>query len=199
MRLIAALAVLLLAESSAFVNAFVPATPSASVAARQLSATYKLGENDPNDLSIPYDSAARLAYDDWCRVYNKPFDAKRYETFKANYEAITIANVKAAKAARDAGSTDSAKKLDLNEYADMTAEEYMAMQSGGTTRSVATEEEEAPVSAGDVLGQAVEAAALQNDASAALAEAADALAEEELVRLRCDMSVLVSLCWCTRT
>ena len=193
MRFIAAaLTVLLVAET---VQAFVPASPSvvshstSATSATSLSATYKLGENDPNDVSIPYDAAARLAYDEWTKAYNKPYDAARYETFKANYEALTVANVKAAKAAREAGSAEPPKKLDLNEYADFTAEEYMAMQSGGaasstggTTALQSAEETAAEDSTGDVLGKAVEAAGLQNDASSALAEAADALAEEEEVR-----------------
>ena len=192
MRFIAAaLTVLLVAET---VQAFVPASPSVvslsafSASSSALSATYKLGENDPNDVSIPYDAAARLAYDEWTKSYNKPYDAARYETFKANYEALTVANVKAAKAAREAGSDEPPKKLDLNEYADMTAEEYMAMQNGGAasstggTTALKSESTEEENSTGDVLGQAVEAAGLQNDASSALAEAADALAEEEEVR-----------------
>ena len=203
MRFIAAaLAVLLVAET---VQAFVPASPSvvahSTTSSSALSATYKLGENDPNDVSIPYDAAARLAYDEWTKAYNKPYDAARYETFKANYEALTVANVKAAKAAREAGSAEPPKKLDLNEYADMTAEEYMAMQNGGAASSTggttalkseasSTEEEN---STGDVLGKAVEAAGLQNDASSALAEAADALAEEEEVRsLGLTLRVLLS-------
>lgn len=202
----AALAVLLVADAAV---AFVPggAAPSVVLSSTHasttastttttttgLSATYKLGENDPNDTTVPYDAAARLAYTEWTRAYNKPYDADRYETFRANYEAITVANVRAAKVARDDGSEEAPKKLDLNEFADMTAEEYMAMQkTGGSTMSLGTEttateakEEEAeadPTSTGDVLGKAVEVAAMQEDASSALAEAADALAEEEEVR-----------------
>jgi len=194
----AALAVLLVAESTGLAGAFVPASPSvvshsaaaASGSTTGLAATYKLGENDPNDVSIPYDAAAKLAYKEWTKAYNKPYDAARYETFKTNYEMLTVANVKAAKAAREAGSAEPPKKLDLNEYADFTAEEYMAMQSGGaasstggTTALKSAEEAAAdPTSTGDVLGKAVEAASAQDDASAALAEAADALAEEEEVR-----------------
>ena len=205
----AALAVLLVADSA---SAFVPGGAAPSVVSSHastssttgLSATYKLGENDPNDTTIPYDAAARLAYTEWTRAYNKPYDADRYETFKANYEAITVANVKAAKAARDAGEGEP-KKLDLNEFADMTAEEYMAMQSKGTSGSTmslgaeaaeTTAEEADPTSTGDVLGKAVEVAALQEDASSALAEAADALAEEEEVRsfIQCTSLLLLFRC-----
>ena len=205
----AALAVLLVADAAV---AFVPggAAPSVVLSSSHasttastttttttttgLSATYKLGENDPNDTTVPYDAAARLAYTEWTRAYNKPYDADRYETFRANYEAIAVANVRAAKVARDGGSDEAPKRLDLNEFADMTAEEYMATQkTGGSTMSLGTEaaetteakEEEVeadPTSTGDVLGKAVEVAAMQEDASSALAEAADALAEEEEVR-----------------
>ena len=209
----AALAVLLVADAAV---AFVPgngAAPSvvsshATSTTTGLAATYKLGENDPNDTTIPYDAAARLAYTEWTRAYNKPYDADRYETFKANYEAITVANVKATKAARDAGEGEP-KKLDLNEFADMTAEEYMAMQSkgaSGSTMSLGAEtaataeatEEVDPTSTGDVLGKAVEVAALQEDASSALAEAADALAEEEEVRSLYNVLefIAVALCNC---
>ena len=194
----AALAVLLVADAAV---AFVPggAAPSVVVSSTHasttasttttttttgLSATYKLGENDPNDTTVPYDAAARLAYTEWTRAYNKPYDADRYETFRANYEAITVANVRAARVARDDGSEEAPKKLDLNEFADMTAEEYMAMQkTGGSTMSLGTEAAETTATeTGDVLGKAVEVAAMQEDASSALAEAADALAEEEEVR-----------------
>ena len=221
----AALAVLLVADAAV---AFVPggAAPSVVVSSTHasttasattttttgLSATYKLGENDPNDTTVPYDAAARLAYTEWTRAYNKPYDADRYETFRANYEAIAVANVRAAKLARDDGSDEAPKRLDLNEFADMTAEEYMATQkTGGSTMSLGAEttaeateakEEEVeadPTSTGDVLGKAVEVAAMQEDASSALAEAADALAEEEEVRsfvcLQC--TSLLLLLWNT--
>ena len=199
----AALTVLLVAETTGLglgvVQAFVPSSPSVvshsttsatsttssttSSTSTSLSATYKLGENDPNDVTVPYDAAARLAYEQWTKSYNKQYDPARYETFRTNYEALAVANVKAAKAAREAGGdAEPPKKLDLNEYADMTAEEYMAMQRTGGTTALQSSDDEEEDSTGDVLGKAVEAAGLQSDASSALAEAADALAEEEEVR-----------------
>ena len=123
------------------------------------------------DVSIPYDAAARLAYDEWSTKYGKGnFDASRYETFRDNYEAITIANVSAAKKARDSGASKAPQKLELNEYADMSQAEYEAAMSG--------EKEE---TTSNVLGQAMEAAASQNEASSALDEASKALDEEEQV------------------
>jgi hypothetical protein len=129
------------------------------------------------DVSIDYDAAAKLAYDQWRAANGKgDFNQEKYDVFKANYEAITIANVKAAKKARDDGmSIDGIERLELNEFADMTAEDYMAMQGG----------EEQPVSA---LDAAMDALAAQDAASDAIVDAAAALAEEEQVRLNfvCD-------------
>jgi len=144
---------------------------------------------DDTDVSIPYDAAARLAYDAWCEKYNKTPNEDKFDTFKANYETITVANVVAAKEARDNG-TDRSKDLELNEYGDFTEAEYMAMQSGG---SVEESSEAAPTVAelkaqGEeeekkgALETVMEASAAQSEASSALSEAADALAEEEEVR-----------------
>lgn len=120
------------------------------------------------DVSVPYDAAARLAYDEWRAKFGKgAFDDKRYATFKANYEMITVANVSAKKEARDKGEPVGAL-MTLNEYGDCTEEEYKAaMQSTSTS---------------DLLEKAVEAAESQSEASSALQDAADALAEEEEVR-----------------
>lgn len=71
-----------------------------------------------SDLSIPYDAAARLAYDEWRAKFNKgAFDASKYETFKTNYEAVTVANVTEKKKAKDTGST-TAKSYALDEAGD---------------------------------------------------------------------------------
>ena len=135
------------------------------------------------DVSVDYDSAARLAYEDWCAKFNK--DDTKFDTFKANYEAITVANVAAAKKARDEG-VDRPKDLELNEFGDMTEEEYMAAQSGGAAAEAAVEEPVVPVEKG-ALESAMEASAAQMEASDALAEAFDALAEEEEVRSSFDV------------
>jgi hypothetical protein len=62
--------------------------------------------------------------------------------------------------------------MSLNEYGDLTEEEYRAAISSGSKT----------ITTGDVLSKAVENAELQSEASSALSEAADALAEEERVR-----------------
>jgi len=134
------------------------------------------------DVSIEYDSAAKLAYSEWREKYSKgDFDAARYESFKANYEALTIANVVAAKKARDEKSETPPRRLDLNEFADMTAEEYMAMQSGETVEAPKVEEtEESDESQKvDLLSAAFESTVSQSEAASAIEEAATALAEEE--------------------
>ena len=150
-------------------QAFVPSNlqrhvPSIRATSMELSA-----EPDMS-VSVPYDAAARLAYDDWCKAYGKPFDSTRYEVFKENYTAITVMNVSTKKAARESGEA-SPTLLALNEFADYTAEEYEAYMNGETP----------PATTGDVLGKVVEAAQSQSAASSALQEAADALAEEEEV------------------
>lgn len=123
---------------------------------------------ETDDVSIPYDAAARLAYDEWRAQFSKgDFDDERYEVFKVNYEAITVANVVAKKVAREEGS-EAPALMKLNEYGDCTEEEYKAAMSPPTTT-------------GDVLGKALEAAESQSEASNALKDAADALAEEEEV------------------
>ena len=128
------------------------------------------------DVSIAYDSAARLAYKAWCAKFDKEANDERYETFKSNYEAITVANVSAAKKARDDG-VDRPKDLELNEYGDMSEEEYLNMQSGADESTPAEDTPAAPEKG--AMESVMEASMAQNDASNALAEAADAMAEEE--------------------
>ena len=87
------------------------------------------------DVSIPYDAACRLAYEDWKVKYDKttprqndPLSAEeRYRQFRISYERVTIANVAAKKKVRDAGGFEEARTLncvELDEYADLTDLEY---------------------------------------------------------------------------
>lgn len=128
------------------------------------------------DVSVEYDAAARLAYKEWCAKFGKESSDTRFEMFKANYEAITVANVSAAKKARDDG-TDRPKDLELNEYGDMTEKEYLEMQAGGSGDAAAAEAPAQPRKG--ALDSVMEASMAQSDASSALAEAADAMLEEE--------------------
>ena len=87
------------------------------------------------DVSIPYDAACRLAYEDWKVKYDKtkprqddPLSAEeRYQQFRISYERVTTANVAAKKKVRDAGGFEEARTLncvELDEYADLTDLEY---------------------------------------------------------------------------
>lgn len=161
--------------ASQHADAFVPA--SFQTAPRQAQPHFMAAGDD---VSIPYDAAARLAYDEWRGVFDKgDFNDERYPKFKANYEAITVANIKAKKAAKESGE-DSPRMLTLNEFGDMSATEYNEMQEGGAPAESAPDDDDSG-GGGGVLGKAVEAAQSQAAAGSALAEAADALAEEEEV------------------
>jgi len=88
------------------------------------------------DVSIPYDAAARLSFDEWRTKYGKgEFNVDRFEAFKTNYEAVTVANVIAARVARELSIVNgqgaaviSTNHVELNEYADMTLQEYEPLQ-----------------------------------------------------------------------
>lgn len=178
----------LLALAARNADAFAPVN-LAPIGSNGVAPRFSMVASDVDvDVSVDYDAAAKLAYSDWCSKYEKePNDAK-FATFKANYEALTVANVSAAKKARDDG-TDRPADLELNEYGDFTEQEYMKMmQSGGSSGEVEEEEEVAPKKG--ALETAMEASVAQSDASNALAEAADALAEEEQVcRKKCQEDI----------
>jgi hypothetical protein len=169
------LALLALAVDVEYVSAFVPSGFNGrNHNSRQASVAVDMA-TEP-DVSIQYDAAARLAYDGWRDDYLRGgFDPVRYEVFKENYEAIAVINVSAKKKARDEG-TASPSLLNLNQYADYTAEEYEAEMKGKEPKKAKESS-----TTGDVLGQAMEAAESQMAASAALQDAADGLAEEEEV------------------
>ena len=122
-------------------DAFVPASLRQKSSAR-LAGT--ISEATKVDVSIDYDSAAKLAYGEWRKQYGKgDFDDDRFQVFKSNYETLTVSNVVAAKQARDNKSDEKIVRLELNEFADMTAEEYMAMEAGSTPSTADDAEEEA--------------------------------------------------------
>lgn len=162
---------------------------SQSVGVRTLAVNMST-ENDIDtltDVSIPYDSAAELAYKGWIDKYNKPYDSTRYEVFVSNYKAITVMNISAKKEARDDG-TSNPSLLSLNEFADCTAEEYEAATKkdteGGSVQSIDDNddsENEASSTTGNILGDTMKAVQQQSAASSALQDAADALKEEEEV------------------
>ena len=169
---------------------FVP-PPSADVAptgrAPRSFAVELAAENadSSSDVSIPYDSAAELAYKGWIEAYDKPYDAERYKVFRDNYKAITVMNVSAKKKARENPDGGKVSLLSLNKFADCTAEEYEAAMKGDSkslSDDSSKETEVASTSSGNILGDAVKAVESQASASSALQEAADALEAEEAVR-----------------
>jgi Cathepsin propeptide inhibitor domain (I29). len=171
-----------LALASEHASAFTPATLSQqrfrvanSPNARPLFAA-------SDDVSVDYDAAAKLAYDEWRNLYGKgDFDSNKFQAFKANYEALTIVNVKAAKKAREEGTQD-VQKLELNEFADMSVEEYQKMQSGESVASSEAVPPSAPAAAStSPIQAAMDALNAQNAAADAIGEAAAALAQEEEV------------------
>jgi len=69
------------------------------------------------DVSIPYDAAAKLAYDEWRGKYGKGnFDEKKYERFQQNYKLVAVANVKAAKDRLD--GKDAPPNIEMDKFAD---------------------------------------------------------------------------------
>jgi hypothetical protein len=171
----AALALVALATQNA--AAFTPANFRQVSERRSMSITVATSATDKDvDVSIPYDAAARLEYDQWRATFDKgDFKDDRYATFKANYEAISVSNVSAKKKAREEGGVVPAM-LALNEYGDYTFDEYEKVMGGGSSDGSSE-----PKSTGDVLGKAMKAAESAAAASSALQDAADALSEDEEV------------------
>ena len=60
------------------------------------------------DVSIQYNAPARLAYGEWLAANGRAgeeMDDSKFKTFEQNYIAVTVANVSAKKAVRDAGES----------------------------------------------------------------------------------------------
>ena len=53
------------------------------------------------DVSIPYDSAARQAYDAWCQAHDESFNEAAYAHFQTLYERQAIAQATWKKMCRD--------------------------------------------------------------------------------------------------
>jgi hypothetical protein len=82
---------------------------------KQSSTPISASINPIDDVSIPYNSAALLAYDEWRHQFNKgTFDESKFEKFMANYEAITVKNVVAKKKAREQGASPQLSILSEN-------------------------------------------------------------------------------------
>lgn len=65
-----------------------------------------------SDVSIPYDAAARLAFDEWRAAHKKgDYVEAKFQKFKISYDAVTSANMAAKKQARDTGTSPVLKSL----------------------------------------------------------------------------------------
>ena len=86
---------------------------------------------DDEEIAFPYDEEAiRFAYDGWRSIYGKgESDATRYEQFKQNYMALTVANLKAKKQAETSG-VQAPDWQTLNEFGDFSLEEFEAYKRG---------------------------------------------------------------------
>lgn len=88
--------------------AAVPSEPTPTAIASEPAAA-------EGDVSIPYDAAARLAYDEWRIANNKgSYDDGKFQTFKTKYEQVTVANMLAKKQARDSGDSPTLQSLPSN-------------------------------------------------------------------------------------
>ena len=67
------------------------------------------------------------AYDGWRAKYSKNFDPVGFKTFKSNYLTIMNANIAAEQKALEAGK-GSPKWITLNEYGDLSLDEYKVVQ-----------------------------------------------------------------------
>jgi len=117
-------------------------------------------EDLDSDVSIPYNSAALLAYDDWRATFNMgEFVETKFVVFEENYEIVTVANVSAKKSARKSGN--AASLIELAADADTVAVE------------IDTNTPASPLQA------ALDALQAQDAAAGAIGDATAALAEEE--------------------
>ena len=69
----------------------------------------------------------KSAYDGWRAKYSKNFDPAGFKTFKSNYLTIMNANIAAEQKALEAGK-EPPKWITLNEYGDLSLDEYKAIQ-----------------------------------------------------------------------
>ena len=80
------------------------------LAVEALEATRSEEEKKPGaafDVSVPYDAAARLAYDEWLGRFDKgDFDPDRYPIFRGNYERVAVQNVTTKKKAREGAAEE---------------------------------------------------------------------------------------------
>ena len=120
-------------------------------------------EMDDGDLAR--EARVRAAYMDWCKDFNKESDETRFKQFFKNFLEM------------EDFSKDTGKEMVLNEFADFTEEEYMAMQNGETVAAEEKKEDDEKAAAEAAAAKA--AAEKEAAAKAAEAAAAKAAAEKE--------------------
>ena len=79
-------------------------SPSSSDATKKEEEEPAEPEPEPIDVSIPYDAASLLAFDEWKKANEKEeeeYDEETYQKFKSIYETMTVAQVVAKKCKRD--------------------------------------------------------------------------------------------------
>lgn len=87
--------------------------PDTSPSATDVDTTNDDGDNaaagaENVDVTIQYNAPAQLAYDEWLAANERAgeeIDDSKFKTFEQNYIAITVTNVSAKKAVRDAGES----------------------------------------------------------------------------------------------
>ena len=89
-----------------------------------------LEDSTTEEISFPYESVIKFAYDEWLRAFNKgAADPVRYENFKTNYKTLTVVNLTARQHAARQG-TPPPTWMGLNEYADFSIAEYEVVMRG---------------------------------------------------------------------
>jgi hypothetical protein len=73
------------------------------------------------------DDMLKSAYDGWRAKYSKNFDPLGFKNFKSNYLTIMDANIAAEQAALEVGK-ESPRWITLNEYGDLSLDEYKVVQ-----------------------------------------------------------------------
>ena len=126
-------------------------------------------EMDDGDMAR--EARVRAAYMGWCKDFDKESDETRFNQFFKNYLEM------------EDFAKETGKDMVLNEFADFTEEEYVAMQNGETVPAVQEKTEEVvaaePEPEPEMTEAEIAAKAEEEAAAKAAAEAAAAAKAEE--------------------
>ena len=92
-----------------------------------LSSSSDKNEESLDTASYFNDDMLESAYDGWRAKYSKNFDLAGFKNFKSNYLTIMDANIAAEQEALEAGK-GSPRWITLNEYGDLSLDEYKVVQ-----------------------------------------------------------------------